>query len=94
MIFIDLNSVIKSGDHEISKNINLLTQWLDNTSAELKKVIYENCDLFVDAGKAICQLETNMHFINHDLVEQKRLLNEMSELKLLSGENRIIYTIV
>ncbi|KAL5962761.1 Exocyst complex component 8 [Taenia solium] len=54
----------------------------DEASAQMKKAIFNNFKLFIDASKAVTVIAAMMHQLDHQLVEQKRLCSALAEKSL------------
>ncbi len=54
----------------------------DEASGQMKKAIFNNFKLFIEAGKAVTGLGATMHQLDHQLVEQKRICSALTEKSL------------
>ena len=59
----------------------------DEASTQMKKAIFNNFKLFIDASKAVTVLSSMMHQLDNLLVEQKRLCSALTEKSLLRDGN-------
>ena len=62
----------------------------DEASAQMKKAIFNNFKLFIDASKAVTVLSSTMHQLDHLLVEQKRLCSALTEKSLFKDGEVIL----
>ncbi|VDM19316.1 unnamed protein product [Hydatigera taeniaeformis] len=61
----------------------------DEASAQMKKAIFNNFKLFIDASKAVTVIAAMMHQLDHQLVEQKRLCSALAEKSLFQEGTQI-----
>uniref|UniRef100_A0A5K3EZB4 Exo84_C domain-containing protein n=1 Tax=Mesocestoides corti TaxID=53468 RepID=A0A5K3EZB4_MESCO len=81
-----VNNISKNGGAEILQTISDLNCMAEEASAQMKKAIFNNFKLFIDAGKAVAVLASTMHQLDHQLVEQKRLCAALTEKSLFRDE--------
>lgn len=84
-----VSNISKNGGAEIIQTITDLNRMTDEASAQMKKAIFNNFKLFIDASKAVTVIAAMMHQLDHQLVEQKRLCSALAE-KSLFGEGKQI----
>nr|CDS34372.1 exocyst complex component 8 [Hymenolepis microstoma] len=88
-----VSKVSKNGGAEILQTLTDLNRMTDEASAQMKRAIFNNFKLFIDASKAVTVLSTIMHQLDNQLVEQKRLCSGLAEKSLFldgksSNENK------
>ncbi|VDN99019.1 unnamed protein product [Rodentolepis nana] len=77
-----ISKVSKNGGAEIIQTLTDLNRMTDEASAQMKRAIFNNFKLFIDASKAVTVLSTIMHQLDNQLVEQKRLCAALAEKSL------------
>ncbi|VUZ57109.1 unnamed protein product [Hymenolepis diminuta] len=82
-----ISKVSKNGGAEILQTLTDLNRMTDEASAQMKKAIFNNFKLFIDASKAVTVLSTMMHQLDNQLVEQKRLCSALAEKSLFRDDN-------
>ncbi|ENN75228.1 exocyst complex component 8 [Dendroctonus ponderosae] len=72
------------------KNLKKRIQALsDETNNSLKKNVYQNYVQFIDTGKEISHLESEMYQLSHLLSEQKSLLSALSATSILEDRTQV-----
>ncbi|VDL97933.1 unnamed protein product [Schistocephalus solidus] len=54
----------------------------EEASSQMKHAIYKNFKIFIEAGKAVTSLGATMHQLDNQLIEQKRILKNLTEKSL------------
>ena len=76
------------GGHELHlqrKNIQALSE---DTSAQLKRNVYDNYGQFMATAKEIAFLESEMYQLSHMITEQRNVLERMASASIL-GDGRV-----
>ncbi|KAH9285412.1 Exocyst complex component 8 [Echinococcus granulosus] len=81
-----VSKISKNGSAEIFQTITDLNRMKDEASTQMKKAIFSNFELFIDASKAVTVIAAMMHQLDHQLVEQKRLCSALAEKSLFRDE--------
>ncbi|KAM3181829.1 hypothetical protein ACTXT7_013595 [Hymenolepis weldensis] len=82
-----ISKVSKNGGAEILQTLTDLNRMTDEASAQMKKAIFNNFKLFIDASKAVTVLSAMMHQLDNQLVEQKRLCSALAEKSLFRDDS-------
>nr|VZI40191.1 unnamed protein product [Spirometra erinaceieuropaei] len=74
--------VSQNGGTDILHTVQNLNRMTDEASTQMKQAIYKNFKLFIEAGKAVTSLGATMHQLDNQLLEQKRILKNLTEKSL------------
>ncbi|BHF60115.1 Exocyst complex component 8 [Sparganum proliferum] len=74
--------VSQNGGTDILHTVQNLNRMTDEASSQMKQAIYKNFKLFIEAGKAVTSLGATMHQLDNQLLEQKRILKNLTEKSL------------
>ncbi|KAM7539698.1 hypothetical protein Aperf_G00000040774 [Anoplocephala perfoliata] len=84
-----ISNISKNGGAEILQTLTDLNRMTDEASNQMKKAIFNNFKLFIDASKAVTVLSTMMHQLDNQLVEQRRLCSALAEKSLFRDEKKV-----
>ncbi|VDN09967.1 unnamed protein product [Dibothriocephalus latus] len=74
--------VSENGGTDILHTVQNLNRMAEEASGQMKRAIYKNFKLFIEAGKAVTSLGATMHQLDNQLIEQKRILKNLTEKSL------------
>uniref|UniRef100_A0A0X3PCC9 Exocyst component Exo84 C-terminal domain-containing protein n=1 Tax=Schistocephalus solidus TaxID=70667 RepID=A0A0X3PCC9_SCHSO len=74
--------VSQNGGTDILHTVQNLNRMAEEASSQMKHAIYKNFKIFIEAGKAVTSLGATMHQLDNQLIEQKRILKNLTEKSL------------
>lgn len=75
------------GGQELQQQYQKIQSLGEDTSAQLKRNVYQNYTQFIETAKEISHLESEMYQLSHLLTEQRSLLAALASTSLLGGTN-------